>query len=483
MSTPVSSNTNITQPPTSILNMKVGDILKTIMNSLQQLSQSAKGLAQSESDPTTKAALTSVANTIDPTNASSTYTAPHVTSPEPTVITITQGSNTSSTTLPSSSVIPTPSTTYTTPQPQPSVPQGTSSTSSTTTPSTPAPTLPLKETKRPTLPTVITIVGIIIVGFFGITLALSDTFAFITYALLIAFIGFVLYAYGFVQVTYTKDELDITYDLYPFAQPTDTTVNTTNLTPAPVAPTPLTEVFYVSDNVFTYSQAPAVCKAYGAELASYSQVEQAYNQGAEWCGYGWSEGGIALFPTQQATWEKLQKEQDPAARIKCGRPGINGGYFDPNTKFGVNCYGVRPAKKASDASPNISTSSQDSIDRLVSQFQQNLSKYVVSPFNQKEWSEVSGNPQDIQLSLTQTNAKGIPGTPQADATMNTAPFATKPTQMTSILASQQIIPTAPIPPPPNVNELIQEVEDLGTAPMGVLNDAYNQVSDFVQSVV
>ena len=75
MSTPVSSNTNITQPPTSILNMKVGDILKTIMNSLQQLSQSAKGLAQSESDPTTKAALTSVANTIDPTNATSSTSA------------------------------------------------------------------------------------------------------------------------------------------------------------------------------------------------------------------------------------------------------------------------------------------------------------------------------------------------------------------------------------------------------------------------
>jgi Extracellular link domain len=482
MSNPTSSNVNMTQPPTSILNMKVGDILKTIMNSLQQLADSAKGLAQSESDPTTKAALSSVAKTIDPTNAASTYTSTSTnTTAEPTVITITQGTNTTSTSLPSSSVIPTPSTTYTTPQPQPTTPQGASTTTST--PSTPAPTLNLKESKRPTLPTVITIVGIIIVGFFGITLALSDTFAFLTYVALIAFIGFILYAYGFVQVKYTKDELDITYDLYPFAKLPDTTMNTTNLMPAPVAPTPLTEVFYVSDNVFTYAQAPAVCKAYGAELASYFQVEQAYNQGAEWCGYGWSEGGIALFPTQQATWEKLQKEQDPAARIKCGRPGINGGYFDPNTKFGVNCYGVRPAKKASDASPNISTSSQDSIDRLVSQFQQNLSKYVVSPFNQKEWSEVSGNPQDIQLSLTQTNAKGIPGTPQADATMNTAPFATKPTQMTSILASQQIIPTSPIPPPPNVNELIKDVEELGSAPIGVLNDAYNQVSDFVQSVV
>jgi len=53
---------------------------------------------------------------------------------------------------------------------------------------------------------------------------------------------------------------------------------------------------------------------------------------------------MALFPTQQATWQALQT--DPVNKTNCGRPGINGGYFDPQTKFGVNCYGVKPKTPA-----------------------------------------------------------------------------------------------------------------------------------------
>jgi len=68
----------------------------------------------------------------------------------------------------------------------------------------------------------------------------------------------------------------------------------------------------------------------------------------------------------------------------------------------VNCYGIRPAKKASDEAP--ATTAPDVTDRLVAQFQQNLAKYVVSPFNQTVWSKASGNPQDIQLSQTPTSS-------------------------------------------------------------------------------
>ena len=40
----------------------------------------------------------------------------------------------------------------------------------------------------------------------------------------------------------------------------------------------------------------------------------------------------------------------------CGNPGINGGYFaNPDLKFGVNCYGIKPKKSLS----NSSSISQD----------------------------------------------------------------------------------------------------------------------------
>uniref|UniRef100_A0A6C0LPR9 Link domain-containing protein n=1 Tax=viral metagenome TaxID=1070528 RepID=A0A6C0LPR9_9ZZZZ len=106
------------------------------------------------------------------------------------------------------------------------------------------------------------------------------------------------------------------------------------------------EVFNISNNLYTYDDAQAICGAYDAKLATYDQVEAAYNDGAEWCNYGWSDGQMIFFPTQKATWDKLQKTKDH--KNNCGRPGVNGGYIgNPYLKFGVNCYGKKP--KASDA--------------------------------------------------------------------------------------------------------------------------------------
>ena len=59
------------------------------------------------------------------------------------------------------------------------------------------------------------------------------------------------------------------------------------------------EVFHVPGNKYTYKQAQAVCKAFDSELATYSQIEDAYNNGGEWCSYGWSADQMALFPTQK----------------------------------------------------------------------------------------------------------------------------------------------------------------------------------------
>ena len=72
---------------------------------------------------------------------------------------------------------------------------------------------------------------------------------------------------------------------------------------------PQKEVFHIKRNIYSYDDAKAVCKAHGAKLANYSQIETAYNNGAEWCGYGWSSDQMGLFPTQKETWEKMQKKK------------------------------------------------------------------------------------------------------------------------------------------------------------------------------
>jgi hypothetical protein len=221
-------------------------------------------------------------------------------------------------------------------------------------------------------------------------------------SLLLATLGFILFYFGFITIEKKANLLDVTYTTSPTPEgmPAESSV----LPSSEIQPRTLSgpEVFHVADNVFTYDEARAVCKAYESELASYSQVEQAYNTGAEWCGYGWSEGGIALFPTQEATWERLQKEQDPAKRIECGRPGINGGYFDPSTKFGVNCYGIKPTKKISDKKPEDS-----SFNRLVGQIKDRVDKLLVSPFNEQEWSGARIRPPPmIQSSETPTGLAG-----------------------------------------------------------------------------
>ena len=154
---------------------------------------------------------------------------------------------------------------------------------------------------------------------------------------------------------------------------------------APTGPEVGTEVFHIDDSQFTYADAPAVCAAYGAELATLEQIIDAYNHGAEWCGYGWSAGGFALYPTQKATWQALQAEPDTVKRTACGRPGVNGGYFDPNTKFGVNCFGFKPLGKADLPLPPPGTDST-AFKAAVAKFRKMLGSLNLVPYSRTEWS-------------------------------------------------------------------------------------------------
>jgi hypothetical protein len=151
------------------------------------------------------------------------------------------------------------------------------------------------------------------------------------------------------------------------------------------APLVGSEVFHISDQQFTYDEAPAVCAAYGGELATLEQIMDVYAKGGEWCGYGWSAGGMSLYPTQRETWEKLQGEVDPGKRTRCGRPGVNGGYFDPSLKFGVNCYGFKPSGDFTPPAPIPGTDIKKFRD-MVNKFRDMLKSFTVDPYSRREWS-------------------------------------------------------------------------------------------------
>jgi hypothetical protein len=190
----------------------------------------------------------------------------------------------------------------------------------------------------------------------------------------------VLSAYGYIDLEkfnpFKKKD-----DTKAAATPTPAPAKTT----APAGPKVGSEVFHVYQNQFTYADAPAVCAAYGAEMATLEQIIDAYNHGAEWCGYGWSAGGFALYPTQKATWEALQGEVDQSKRTACGRPGVNGGYFDPTTKFGVNCYGFKPTGGIKPPLPPPG-SDPTAFANAVARFKKMLNSFTVDPYSRVEWS-------------------------------------------------------------------------------------------------
>jgi hypothetical protein len=153
------------------------------------------------------------------------------------------------------------------------------------------------------------------------------------------------------------------------------------------------QVFNIPGNYYTFDNAGALCNAYGGELATYQQIEEAYKSGGEWCNYGWSANQMALYPTQQTTYNNLQKIK--GHEHDCGRPGINGGYIaNPNVKFGVNCYGNKPKINREEeelmkiATPYPKTLQDIEFQKKVDYWKYQVDKILVSPFNYNTWGQV-----------------------------------------------------------------------------------------------
>jgi hypothetical protein len=153
------------------------------------------------------------------------------------------------------------------------------------------------------------------------------------------------------------------------------------------------QVFHVPGNKYGYEDSKAICRAYGGRLATWKELDNAFKKGADWCSFGWSDGQMALYPTQYDKWANLQKIE--GHEHDCGRPGINGGYIaNPNVRFGVNCYGYKPkitqeeaeAMKLAPLYP--STRRERAFDKRVDYWRDNLSQIQVAPFNHNNWSVI-----------------------------------------------------------------------------------------------
>ena len=149
------------------------------------------------------------------------------------------------------------------------------------------------------------------------------------------------------------------------------------------------QVFHISNQDYSYEQSKCKCSSYGARLATKNEVTNAYNNGANWCSYGWTEGQNAFYPVQKCYHDSLMEEDGFLENSDkyCGKPGLNGGYFsNPELKFGVNCYGKKPPGQIiKPKSPYCSPKEFCKMNKN-SYANQKLSTDVIAPFNDTQWS-------------------------------------------------------------------------------------------------
>jgi len=160
----------------------------------------------------------------------------------------------------------------------------------------------------------------------------------------------------------------------------------TGASSATVSNPKIKQVFNVKENIYTLEDAPAVCGALGADIASINQLMDAHKGGADWCNVGWTKDGLAAYPIQYSTWKTLQ-DNEPNKRNICGTPGINLSRNDPNLLYGVNCYGIKPEPKGNEkVKQTITSDKQLALNAKIAQFQKNMNAIGVAPFNVDKWS-------------------------------------------------------------------------------------------------
>jgi Extracellular link domain len=109
------------------------------------------------------------------------------------------------------------------------------------------------------------------------------------------------------------------------------------------------EVFHLGGYKYTLEEATDACREIGGVLSSKSQQEEAFQQGASWCSWGWSTDGNGYFPNSV----------DFVGSPACGTPNnlegpVTSDELNRNEGLlGATCYGVKPSKESIPASANV----------------------------------------------------------------------------------------------------------------------------------
>jgi hypothetical protein len=211
------------------------------------------------------------------------------------------------------------------------------------------------------------------------------------FGFIIIFILVILIVVNALQYFFSINVTASIQNLFTSTHTLDVTVDQTNYQPTPVPEIKFKkQVFNIPGNYYNYENAKALCTAYGSRLAKYNEIEDAYKNGGDWCNYGWSDGQMALFPTQQKTFDTLQTI--PGHENDCGRPGVNGGYMaNPELRFGVNCYGNKPKitpeeEELMKTTPLYPVTMKDiAFQKRVDFWKSKVTDILVSPFNSTTW--------------------------------------------------------------------------------------------------
>lgn len=152
------------------------------------------------------------------------------------------------------------------------------------------------------------------------------------------------------------------------------------------------EVFLVKNNIFSKNQGDKVCKAlFNSKLATKDQLNDTYNNGANWCNYGWINKSEAYYP--------LQKDTDDTSCL--GKKGLNGGLIEEDLNLGIHCYGVKPSENDYYPIDKLYTDSSMSDKDIV--MLENYKKKLnaggikIAPFNNNSWSKYSFKSDTIKI--------------------------------------------------------------------------------------
>jgi hypothetical protein len=88
-----------------------------------------------------------------------------------------------------------------------------------------------------------------------------------------------------------------------------------------------TQVYHIFNNAYTKDEASEECAKRSSRLAHPDELKNAYDNGAEWCSWGWASDGHAYMPNNNK---------------KCNKSTglISGKNIENKLRLGANCYGI-----------------------------------------------------------------------------------------------------------------------------------------------